>query len=727
MKQILYSLILFSAVFSNAYAKNIDSLHKVFEQSEQLDSSYFNLCVELINHYINSKSDSCLYYADKLIKDYPDSAFQVAMAFRKKAVYFKSINRDSSYFYIEKSLKEVNNIKNSFRKWKIFYLCYDLFSLNKKKEKNFYESLRFIDSCLKYVTLCKHNSPDHIYKIHSLVFMYRYAYILDDQEKSNEALSYCQLILDSIRVLDISHKDHKNIERSTYGMIGVIFQKQQEYDSALYYFQKSYDMVKDQGYLIDKVIPLHNIAENHILKENFKTGLKILNKVKTMVDSLKSNPTPLYYTYALAYDSLHQDQIALEYYLKFYKESKESDNISRIEKAAKALYLTYKKINNSKEALSYYKEHITLRDSIDNMKASEETLQRELQRKYELKVQEDSIKNIEREKLNESQLALSETKIRDTKNLIVGVLIVLTLLLLFSVIVYFRYKESVKQKRIIAKQKEQVDIAFNQLDEKKVELEKKNTEIMDSINYAKYIQKALLPSQESIKSFFENQFIFYLPKDIVGGDFYCFKSIGDQAVIVAGDCTGHGVPGGFGTMIGSLVIEKSLKKGLKDPNQILTDLNHGIVTLLKQYKDDSIQDGMDISICLVDKKTKKVKFSGSRNGIHIVDTDEIRSIKGDLTPVGGYAASQEESKNRSYQLHEIELKDNQWIFMYSDGFYDQFGGPRNKSMGSSRFKGIIQEAVTMNKTNAPDFKNYFLDWMGDEEQIDDVLVIGFKL
>ena len=205
MKQILYSLILFSAVFSNAYAKNIDSLHKVFEQSEQLDSSYFNLCVELINHYINSKSDSCLYYADKLIKDYPDSAFQVAMAFRKKAVYFKSVNRDSSYFYIEKSLNKVKNIKNSFRKWVVSYMCYDLFSFNKRKEKNFYESLRFLDSSLKYVTLCKQNSPEHNYKIHSLVFMYRYADILDDQEKSNEALSYCHLILDSIRVLDSSH------------------------------------------------------------------------------------------------------------------------------------------------------------------------------------------------------------------------------------------------------------------------------------------------------------------------------------------------------------------------------------------------------------------------------------------------------------------------------------------------------------------------------------------
>ena len=727
MKQFLYSLILFSAVFTNVYAKNIDSLHNVFEQSKQLDSSYYKAFDKLTHHYIKLESDSCLYYTDKLIKDYPDSAFRVAMAFRKKAVYFKSVNRDSSYFYIEKSLKEVKNIKNPFRKWKMFYMCYDLFSFNKKKEKNFYESLRFLDSSLKYVNLCKQNSPEHKYKIHYLVFMYRYAYILDDQEKSNEALSYCRLLLDSIRVLDSSHYDHKNIEKSTYGMIGFIFQNQQEYDSAIYYFQKSYNIVKDGGYLIDKVLPLHNIAENYILKEDFKTGLKILNEVKSMVDSLKSNPTPLYYTYARAYDSLHQDKIALEYYLKFYEESKVEDNISKIEKASKALYYSYKKINNSKEALTYYKEYISVRDSIDKMKASEETLKRELQRKYELKVQEDSIKNIEREKLNETQLALSETKIKDTKNLIIGVLIILLLLIVFSVLIYFRYKESIKQKLIIADQKEKVDLAFNELDEKKVELEKKNTEIMDSINYAKYIQKALLPNQQAVEEFFENQFIFYLPKDIVGGDFYCFKSFEDKAVIVAGDCTGHGVPGGFGTMIGSLVIEKSLKKGLKDPDKILSDLNNGVVSLLKQYKEDSIQDGMDISICLVDKKTKKIKFSGSRNGVHIVDENEIHSIKGDLTPVGGFAASKEDSTSRTYQLHEFELKDNQWLFMYTDGFYDQFGGPRNKSMGSTRFKGILQEAVTMNKTNAPDFKNYFFDWMGEEEQIDDVLVIGFKL
>ncbi len=727
MKQILYSLLLFSVIISNSHAKNIDSLRILFEKSTIIDQTVFKAYESLINHYINLENDSCLFFANQIIAYNNDSAFYRSVAFRDKANYFKSIDKDSAFYYLEKSLRETTKVEESIRKWRSIYYCYDLMSFIKNEEKNFYEALRFLDSALLYNNFCRRNSHDDSFDIQSLIFKLRYADVLEVQGKSMEALNCYQFLLDSINVVNSKNPQLIHVKRSTYNNIGNLFQKMNAYDSALKYYQFAYELMKNSKYLKEKLVPLHKVAEIYILKEDFKKGLKILNQVKSMVDSLDANPTPLYYTYAIAYDSLHQDQIALDYYFKFYKESKELDNISRIEKAAKALYFSYKKMNKSKEALSFYKEHIALSDSIEKMKASEEILKRELQRKYELKVQEDSIKNIEIEKLNESQLALSETKIRDTKNLIIVVSIVMILLILFSVIVYFRFKESVKQKKIIAEQKDQVDIAFHQLDEKKVELEKKNTEIMDSINYAKYIQKALLPNKESIENFFENQFIFYLPKDIVGGDFYYFKSIGDQAVIVAGDCTGHGVPGGFGTMIGSLLIEKSLKNDLKDPNLILTDLNHGIVTLLKQYKDDSIQDGMDISICLADKKTKKVKFSGSRNGIHIVDGDEIHSIKGDLTPVGGYAASHEESKNRSYQLHEIELKDNQWIFMYSDGFYDQFGGPRKKSMGSSRFKGIIQEAVTMNKTNAPDFKNYFFDWMGEEEQIDDVLVIGFKL
>ena len=180
-------------------------------------------------------------------------------------------------------------------------------------------------------------------------------------------------------------------------------------------------------------------------------------------------------------------------------------------------------------------------------------------------------------------------------------------------------------------------------------------------------------------------------------------------------------------MLGSLIIENSVGDKVKMPNEILKDLNRDIVTILKQEEKGAIQDGIDLAICLVDKAKKKIFFSGSRNGLYIVNGDDMISYSGDYTPVGGFYSKKERFKERTYTLQEIPLKDNDWVFMYSDGFYDQFGGPKNKSMGSTRFKNILQDAVNMNKTSAPDFKNYFFEWMGDQEQIDDVLLIGFTL
>ena len=184
---------------------------------------------------------------------------------------------------------------------------------------------------------------------------------------------------------------------------------------------------------------------------------------------------------------------------------------------------------------------------------------------------------------------------------------------------------------------------------------------------------------------------------------------------------------GFVTILGSLLIENSVKEKPKNPNEILTDLNRGIVKLLKQHKKDAIQDGMDISVCLVDKKNRKIKFSGARNGLHIVKDKVIETYRGDLTPVGGYFKKNINFDERSYEINEISLEKDQWVFMYSDGYYDQFGGPKNKSMGSTRFKQALQKAVNENKSNEDYFMKYFLDWKGKQEQIDDVLLIGFNL
>ena len=302
---------------------------------------------------------------------------------------------------------------------------------------------------------------------------------------------------------------------------------------------------------------------------------------------------------------------------------------------------------------------------------------------------------------------MQKTQIKEQRNFTIGIVVLILAIVAFTILIFIKFKESVKQRKIITSQKIEVDNAYNELEENKKVLEKKNNELMDSINYAKYIQRALLPDEKEIEAFFGNEFVFNWPKDVVGGDFHWFKSYGNQAIIVAADCTGHGVPGGFVTMLGSLLIEKSVKNQPKIQTRYYPTLI-GDSHLIKQHKEDAIQDGMDIAICLVDKENKRCVY-GSRNGVHIVDLENVVSYKGDLTPVGGYFSHTNNFKERKYEIKEIQLEEGQWVFMYSDGFYDQFGGPKNKSMGSNRFKQILQEAVTMNKTSSPDFKKYFLN------------------
>ena len=257
---------------------------------------------------------------------------------------------------------------------------------------------------------------------------------------------------------------------------------------------------------------------------------------------------------------------------------------------------------------------------------------------------------------------------------------------------------------------------------------KQRDSIVDSLNYAKYIQRSLLPDVKKMENYFGENLIYSMPKDIVGGDFYWFKTFGEKAILIAADCTGHGVPGGFITMLGSLLIETSTGENIKSPEIILSDLNRGLVTLLKQEEEDSIQDGMDLAICLIDREQKTIKFSGSRNGIYIIHNDgNISNFSGDSVPVGGVYSKRHNPLDREYEMHEINLKENDWVFMYSDGFYDQFGGPKNKSMGSSRFKNYLKEAVLTQKTTSYEMNQFFNEWKGTHEQIDDVLVIGFKL
>lgn len=259
----------------------------------------------------------------------------------------------------------------------------------------------------------------------------------------------------------------------------------------------------------------------------------------------------------------------------------------------------------------------------------------------------------------------------------------------------------------------------------KLELEIKNKETLDSILYAKRIQEAILPLRSKIKKALPESFIFHLPRDIVSGDFFWFKQQNGKTFIASVDCTGHGVPGAFMSMIGTILLDDIVeKKGIEEPDEILNELDRDVVKALKQDKREmASRDGMDIAICVIDEKANVLKFSGAFRPLLHIRNSEINRIKSSPYPIGGF------KENVSlFEKHEIALQKGDRFYIYSDGYADQFGGERNKKYMTKRFRELILQISSLDMPSQEEkLKKEFDLWSGGNEQVDDVLVIGFKV
>lgn len=256
-------------------------------------------------------------------------------------------------------------------------------------------------------------------------------------------------------------------------------------------------------------------------------------------------------------------------------------------------------------------------------------------------------------------------------------------------------------------------------------INQQNEDMLNSINYAKKIQTAFLPPNDLVKKYLPESFIFYLPKDIVSGDFYFFKEIeqGKKYIIAACDCTGHGVPGALMSVVGNNFLEHIINEGCYAPAQLLTRLNKSIINALKQddLKSES-RDGMDVGLCLIDKENNTITYAGANRPLYTIDNNEFSEIRGDKRPIGGLDNSLFE-----FTEHVFELNDTTQYYLFSDGYVDQFGGEKGKKYSTKRFKSLLLEIakLPMHEQFLEIDKNYF-SWKSKLEQTDDVLVIGFK-
>ncbi len=252
-----------------------------------------------------------------------------------------------------------------------------------------------------------------------------------------------------------------------------------------------------------------------------------------------------------------------------------------------------------------------------------------------------------------------------------------------------------------------------------------NNNIRSSISYASRIQQAILPPIEEIKNNFNDAFVFWLPRDVVSGDFYWFAKVDNKVCIAAIDCTGHGVPGAFMSMIGNdLLNQIIIERKITEPSQILSQLHFQVVNLLRQNETKN-RDGMDMAICIYDQTSKELVFAGAKNPLYYVQNGELKDITGSKQPIGG----QWDKKNEQlYKSHTLLIEEETTFFICTDGYQDQFGGEKNKKMMRKRMKSYLLKVADLEgEIQKQKLENYFLKWKQEEEQINDVLVIGFKV
>ncbi len=253
-------------------------------------------------------------------------------------------------------------------------------------------------------------------------------------------------------------------------------------------------------------------------------------------------------------------------------------------------------------------------------------------------------------------------------------------------------------------------------------IREKNKEITDSINYAKRIQESILPPAEQLEKALPDSFVLFRPKDIVSGDFYWYSPAGDYFVIAAADCTGHGVPGALMSMLGSNFLGHIVhEKNISSPGQALHELDERIRGALKQQENPDSKDGMDIALCAFQLKGNKLLYSGANRPLVMIRNKELKEYAPGKFPIGG------QRSEKIFENHQLELQKGDCIYLFTDGYADQFGGPRGKKFMKKRLYELLLEIHSLPmKDQKEKLWKAFSDWKGSLEQVDDVLMIGFR-
>ena len=688
-----------------------------------------NFLIQQDNQF--KKLDNIIW--NNIIYESPDSAILLA----KEQLNIAKKTKNSLYF-----AKTYNTLGTSY------YLKDDFFNANKYYSKSLIEYKKIKNLNGEAVVL---NNLGNISKEQGnfvkAIDYYTTSLRIDEKLNNQSEIASC---LNNIGILYANENEYKlainyykrsiNIRRkikdykglaSPMNNLGNIYEYQKQYYKAIKYYRISYELEKKFKNKLGELTSLINIASvyKQIGDVDLNNSIQLYQKsedlTKDVINSLKylgnNNLTAFSYINLASLDlkqkqidnSIKNGEIALNI-------AKLTGSVKYIKESSEILFTAYRENKEFEKSLFMHELFVQMNDSIYSTKNQDEIIRQEYKYKYDKQVEADSLIKLKEKEISEVQLKEEKTK----KIALISGLI---LMLIFLILMYNRYKVTFKQKEIISR-KEQETFRQKEL------LETKNKEITDSINYAKRIQAAILPAPKIVKEYLKDSFVLYIPRDIVAGDFYWMEQIKNGLIFAAADCTGHGVPGAMVSVLCNNALNRSVREyKLQDPGEILNKTREIIIHEFEK-SEDNVNDGMDISLCTLlfnDSGIEKLqpcqlKWAGANNPLWIIRNNDIIEFKPDKQPIGKYY------ENTPFTSHTIDIKKGDCIYSFTDGYKDQFGGLNNGDSGK-KLKANRMKELLIHLSNLPmeqqkqKLEDFFYEWKGDLEQVDDVCIIGVRI
>jgi serine phosphatase RsbU (regulator of sigma subunit) len=526
--------------------------------------------------------------------------------------------------------------------------------------------------------------------------------ILELQGKIDDAIAYHLKSLKLKEELD----DQLGVSFS-YSNLAPLYAAKKKYTEAQDYNFKSLKIKEELGDKQGEAICLGAIGSIYMTQNKIKEALQYELKALKILEDIGDAKAQVTTCLGLGstYEKEHSYQEALRYYEKGLKKATEIDFKDGIRQAYGDLSSVYTNLKNYQKALDYTNLFYQEKDSLLNKEVLKQVT--EINTKYQTEKKEKEIQLLTKDQL------LKDKTLREQRVIRFALIIGLGLLFILSFTLYNRYR--FKQK------------ANTLLEQQKKEIQEQNILITDSIDYAKTIQEAVFPSENKMMSFFPDSFVLYKPKAIVSGDFYLVGEKDNKIICTVADCTGHGIPGAFMSLLGFNMLENIIeKKNDYTPSLILNELNQKMVSTMTQDPDNntSVKHGMDASMITIDRQTMQLQFAGAHNPLYQIRDNTLIEIKADKMSIGSYY----EGKQIEFNNHTLSIREGDVFYLFSDGFPDQIGGPNRKKFYYPPFKELLVSIHKMAMTEQKHFLDQVItSWRGERDQTDDILVVGIRI